>query len=442
LAASLKVSLYDQIIGYIAQDPNGGRIVFEYDPGFIKSPDFEPSPVIMPTRKAPYYFPELIHSSYQGLPGLIADSLPDHYGTQVIKEYFESSGKAHQTIGPLDMLAYIGKRAFGALEYTPQVTQITPKEDVSIGIFKLWDESRRVLLQEDKEPLPEGMELVYQFGSTAGGARAKAAILFNQNTREFRVEGQKNGTRTGYFPWLLKFDGLSKESSGKPLPYERMEYVYSLMAKAAGLDVPESDYFEESDGMFHFMVKRFDRTPDHQGNDRFGKVHMQTYSAIRHFDHNLQQVHDYDGFFKTCQAMTMDHTQIREAFRRMVFNVLSHNYDDHTKNLAFLMDPEGKWRLSPSYDNVFTSRKGWFSQGHQMTIAGKALDIGHDDLIKVIEPYSVSDTTGIIEQVRDAVSLWPQLAKEFEIRARFPDYAESVEKKLIEVDHEYKPTQG
>jgi len=409
-------------------------MVFEYEHDFIKSASFEPSPVMMPARKAPYYFSELIRSSFQGLPGLIADSLPDHYGTQVIEEYFASLGKDPQSIGPLDMLAYIGKRAFGALEYTPRVQEISQSEDISIGIFKLWDESRRVLLQESKDQLPEGMELVYQFGSTAGGARAKAAVLFNQETREFRVEGQKNGSDSGYFPWLLKFDGLSKESSGQPLPYERMEYVYSLMAKAAGIDVPESDYFEEPKGMFHFMVKRFDRTVNTMGNDRFGKVHMQTFSAIRHFDHNLQQVYDYDSFFKTCQAMTMDHTQIKEAFRRMVFNMLSHNYDDHTKNLAFLMDQDGGWSLSPSYDNVFTSKKGWFSKGHQMTIAGKALNITRQDLIRVIEPYGVRDGHGIIEQVREAVHMWAELATEFEIKGRFSDYAKNVEKKLKEVD--------
>jgi serine/threonine-protein kinase HipA len=434
LATPLRVSLYGQNIGYIAQDPNGGNLVFEYETGFTEDPGFEPSPLMMPIRKAPYHFPELIHSSYQGLPGMIADSLPDHYGTQVIKEYFDSIGKNHESTGPLDMLAYIGKRAFGALEFTPQVEQITQEKDVGIGIFKLWDESRRVLLQEDKEQLPRGMELVYQFGSTAGGARAKAAILFNEKTREFRVEGQKMGSGSGYFPWLMKFDGLSKELSGQALPYERMEYVYSLMAKAAGLDVPESSYFEEPNGMFHFMVKRFDRTVNKDHKDRFGKIHMQTYSAIRHFDHNLQQVHDYDTFFRTCQAITMDHTQIQEAFRRLVFNVLSHNYDDHTKNLAFLMDQEGKWRVSPSYDNVFTSKKGWFFQGHQMTVSGKALDIGRDDLIKIIEPYGVGKPVEIIEQVRAAIGLWPKLASEFEIKARFPDYAENVEKKLKEVD--------
>ena len=434
MTSALKVSLYDQAIGYIAQDSHGGSIVFEYDPEFAAGPGFEPSPVMMPTRNTPYHFPDLVRSSYQGLPGLIADSLPDHYGTQVIQEYFESTGRNHQDIGPLDMLAYIGKRAFGALEYTPQVKATTQQKDINIGIFKLWDESRRVLLQEDKSQLPEGMELVYQFGSTAGGARAKAAILFNQNTGQFRVEGQKTGSGTGYFPWLLKFDGLSKESSGSPLPYERMEYVYSLMAKAAGLDVPESTYFEEPDGMFHFMVKRFDRNPDNQGKGRFKKVHMQTFSAIRHFDHNLQQVHSYDSFFRTCQAMTMDHRQIRQAFRRMVFNTLSHNYDDHTKNLAFLMDPDGKWSLSPSYDNVFTSRKGWFAGRHQMTIAGKALNISRDNLISTIEPYSVSGASDIIEQVREAIGLWPELAREFEIEARFPDYAENVQQKLKEVD--------
>ena len=153
-----------------------------------------------------------------------------------------------------------------------------------------------------------------------------------------------------------------------------------------------------------------------------------------HFDHNLQQVHDYDSFFRTCQALTMDHTQIQEAFRRMVFNTLSHNYDDHTKNLAFLMDRAGKWRLSPSYDNVFTSKRGWFSQGHQMTIAGKALDISRDHLIKVIEPYGISDALEIIEQVREAISLWPKLANEYEIKSRFSDYTKSVEQKLKEVD--------
>ncbi len=434
MSAALKVSLYGDTLGYIAKDPNGGQIVFEYDHLLVKNARFAPSPVTMPLRVAPYSFPVLLQTSFQGLPGLIADSLPDRYGTQVIKDYFESIGEDPAQVGPLEMLAYIGKRAFGGLEFTPQVEHLGLKKDITLGIFKLWDESRQVLLRKDREPLPEGMDLVYQFGSTAGGARAKAAILFNKTTREFKVEGQAGGSGAGFFPWLIKFDGLSKESSGSPLPYERMEYAYSQMAMAAGLNAPESDFFEEESGMFHFMVKRFDRTDPEPGRAGFGKIHMQTFSALRHFDHNLQQVHDYNSFFKTCQALIRDQSQMEEAFRRLVFNVVTHNYDDHTKNLSFLMNPRGTWTLAPTYDNVFTAKKGWFSKGHQMTISGKSIAITRDDLVRIIDPYGLKDPGKIIDQVRDGVSHWTKLAKKAGLTKLFPDYTAEVTKKLKEVD--------
>lgn len=363
---------------------------------------------------------------------MIADALPDHYGTAVIRKYFLSKGQNPTTVGPLDMLAYIGTRAFGALEFYPHETLTTTK-DINIDIFKLWDESRKVLLPEDESELPEGMQLVYKFGSSAGGARAKAAILYNQESKEFKVQGEEQDLPQGFSPWLLKFDGLARDDDLTPKPYERMEYVYSLMAKAAGLELPKTDFYEEESGMFHFLVKRFDRLGN--AEESGGKRHMLTLSALGHFDHNDQQTLDYDTYLRYCQSLTRNVEQLRSGYRRMVFNVLSHNFDDHAKNFSFLMDFSGNWTLSPAYDNVYTSAKHqWFSNGHQLTIDGQALGITRKILLDVADRFDIAQPSSIIDQVRDGVSGWQELAKDFGITDRFPEYVKAVSLGLKEVD--------
>ena len=432
----LKVSLYGLNLGYVARDARTGKIYFEYDSEFVQQAPFEPSPLKMPVAGTVYGFPELSRTSFTGVPGMIADSVPDHYGTEVIRTYFLSKGRDPASIGPLDLLAYIGVRGFGALEYHPQEDPGSA-EDIDVGVFRLWQESRNVLLP-DKSAWPSGMELVYKFGSTAGGARAKAAILYHPHSSRFKVQGLETQVSKGFAPWLLKFDGLAKDDDSRPKPYERMEYVYSLMAKEAGLKVPQTSYFEEENGMFHFLVKRFDRIvragagSDH---DTLEKVHMQTLSALGHFDHNDQRVFDYEVYLRFCQALTNDARQVREGYRRLVFNVLAHNFDDHAKNFSFMMDRQGNWTLSPAYDYVFTSSAHqWFSRGHQITINKKALNITLEDLIAVADKAGINRPQEIIEKIRSALSKWRIHAKRHGIEKRFPEYVDEVARGLSAVD--------
>jgi serine/threonine-protein kinase HipA len=428
----LRVTLYGNNLGFVGRDPETGIVSFEYAPEFRRASAFEPAPIMMKVSPRIFSFPALTNSSFQGLPGMIADALPDHYGTEVIRKYFLAQGRNPAAVGPLEMLAYIGNRAFGALEFHPHES-LASTEDIDIGIFNLWDESRKILLPKDESDLPDGMELVYKFGSTAGGARAKAAILFNAETREFKVQGLGQGLPAKFDHWLLKFDGLAKDHDLSPKPYERMEYVYSLLARAAGVDVPRSDFYEEENGMFHFLVKRFDRVLPGEGPP--GKRHLQTLSALGHFDHNAQQTLDYDTYLRICQGLTRDAQQVSQAYRRLVFNVLSHNFDDHAKNFSFLMESTGTWTLSPAYDNVFTSLSHpWFARGHQLTIGGKALDITRQDLLDIAEPFDIAETSAIIDEVRAGISQWAALAKEFGIEDRFPEYVKEVSTWLRKVD--------
>ena len=304
----------------------------------------------MDTERESYSFPELNNTSFAGLPGLINDSIPDHYGTQVIQKYYSSIGADPLAITPLDKLAYIGERGFGALRFAPAQSLSSAIADPNIELFALWDESRKVL--NDDGPSKE-ISWVYSFGGTAGGARAKAAILFNPETEQFSI--REEAIKQGYSHWLLKFDGLAKDDKGQPQPYERMEYVYSLLAGDAGLDVPETSFVEERSGMFHYLVKRFDRTVDSK-TQTTERHHVQTISALLHNDHNNQQSLDYVDVLSAIKRITGSAGETLKAYRQMIFNVLAHNYDDHSKNLSLTMAANGSWSLSKTYDNVYTNR--------------------------------------------------------------------------------------
>jgi serine/threonine-protein kinase HipA len=308
---------------------------------------------------------------------------------------------------------------------------------VNIEIFELWNQSREILKAQTGADTSQPVDLVYQFGSTAGGARPKATVLYNEKTTDFMIQS-KESIQKGFFPWLIKFDGFSgkTDTDKTPQPYERMEYIYSLMANDAGIEVPKTSYFEENGGLFHFLVKRFDRDLEPEYNSpnifKIKKYHLQTLSALLHNDHNNQRSLDYDIALRYCLAITCDQSQVVEAYRRMVFNVLSHNRDDHSKNHSYIMNSNGQWSLSPSYDNVFCSPEAtWFSKGHQITVNGKATDISFKDLEEIAKKHNVDSYRDLIDQVADAVSGWRNYAKKY--LPGFDDYTNYVENRLKNV---------
>jgi serine/threonine-protein kinase HipA len=420
LTQAIKIYLYEHTLGFLAQD--NGKYVFKYDEEFQKT-GMQPAPLYMDTKRATHSFPLLNDTSFAGLPGLISDSIPDYYGTQVIQKYYSSIGADPLSITPLDKLAYIGERGFGALRFAPAQNLTSGVRDPNIELFTLWDESRKVLSNDG--PSKE-ISWVYSFGGTAGGARAKADILFNRESGLFSI--REEATRNGYSHWLLKFDGLAKEDKGQPQPYERMEYIYSLLASDAGIDVPETSYVEESSGMFHFLVKRFDRSVDAKTQETTRR-HVQTISALLHNDHNNQQSLDYVDVLTTIKRLTGSAGETLRAYRQMIFNVLAHNYDDHSKNLSLMMDTNGAWSLSPTYDNVYTNSKGWFENGHQITANQKSKLITKADVLAVADRLDISGSKArtIITDVQSALIGWDDYAKKYGLTDRFPDYVKEVQ---------------
>ncbi len=419
MTQAIKIYLYEYTLGFLAED--NGKYVFKYDEEFQKS-GIQPAPLYMDTKRATHSFPGLNNTSFAGLPGLISDSIPDYYGTQVIQKYYSSIGADPLSITPLDKLAYIGERGFGALRFAPAKDLTGGVGDSNIELFTLWDESRRVLSNEG--PSKE-ISWVYSFGGTAGGARAKAAILFNKENGQFSIH--EEATKNGYSHWLLKFDGLAKEDKGQPQPYERMEYIYSLLASDAGIDVPETSYVEEPSGMFHYLVKRFDRDVNAKTQETIRK-HVQTISALLHNDHNNQQSLDYVDVLTAIKRITGSAGETLRAYRQMIFNVLAHNYDDHSKNLSLMMDTNGAWSLCPTYDNVYTNSKGWFENGHQITVNQKSKHISKADVLVVADRLDISGSKArsIITDVQSALLGWEGYAQSYGLADSFPDYVKDV----------------
>lgn len=414
-------------MGFLAED--SGQYVFKYDADF-QNLGIQPSPVYLDTKRGTHRFPELKGTSFDGLPGLISDSIPDHYGTQVIRRYFSSIGVDPRSITALDKLAYIGERGFGAVTFTPAKDVQHGVADPNIELFTLWDESRKVL--KDSGPSNE-ISWVYSFGGTAGGARAKAAILFDREQQQFSI--REDSVKEGYGHWLLKFDGLAKGDQGRPMPYERMEYVYSLLAADAGIVVPETTFVEEPSGMFHFLVKRFDRYVDKSVQET-RKRHVQTISALLHNDHNDQRSLDYIDVLGAIKRVTGSAGETLQGYRRMVFNIVSHNYDDHSKNISLTMDENGIWVLSPAYDNVYTNDRGWFRNGHQITVNQKSTMITEADVLHVAQQLDISKPKAlkVIDDVRGALTGWEKYARQVELDSRFPDYVREVRAGLDSVD--------
>ena len=413
---TVRVKMWGTTVGYLHQEDNG-IVGFQYDDDFLKS-DIEISPIKMPLSTITYTFPALPEITYHGLPGMVADSLPDRFGNIVINRYLESQGRTADSLSVIEKLCYTGKRGMGALEYEPsqEITAIDEKVDLD-ALTKLASE---ILSEKEQIHIEKNDNLMAQLmecGSSVGGARAKTLIAWNPETNDVR-SGQVDAGN-GYEYWLLKFDNIknNKDKDARPDDgeYTKVEYAYYLMALDAGIKMSECKLYKEN-GSAHFMTKRFDR----KGKEG-EKVHMQSLCALAHMDFNSPRIYSYEEAFVIMKKLKLPYSDFLQLFRRMVFNEYAKNYDDHTKNISFLMDKKGVWSLSPAYDVTFSYRKDsqWVN-AHQMLINGKADNITKEDLLKVAEKAGIkkSDAAKCIEQVRTAVSKWELFANKADMSLR------------------------
>ena len=406
------IHIWGHRVGAIAWNNSTGTAGFEYDSSF-RQLGLELSPLKMPlNRNAVFSFPELRNSNtFKGLPGLLADVMPDKYGNAIINSWLQKNNRPSNSLNPVEILCFIGKRGMGALEFEPNNAE-TEMQDVDLEISSLVHIAEQILQEKQdfntsfSKTDDKHLYDLLKIGTSAGGARAKAVIAFNPKTKQVR-SGQADIPK-GFEHWLFKFDGVMDQQFGASSGYGRVEMAYYLMAKAAGITMQESRLFEEN-GRAHFMTKRFDRV----GNE---KLHMQSFCGLQHYDFNEVNSFSYEQLFETMRLLGLPYTDARQLFTRMVFNVMARNCDDHTKNFAFLMDKNGKWSLSPAFDvcHAYRPNSPWVSQ-HALSIEGKRTDFDVKDFINLATKMNIKKPLEMIEQVRNAVGDWQKYAKEVEV---------------------------
>ncbi|MEM8817421.1 MAG: type II toxin-antitoxin system HipA family toxin [Pseudomonadota bacterium] len=417
------VNLWGTPIGYVSMHAEEQFARFEYDPRFVEF-GIEPAPLHMPVRaRRIYQFPELHPRSFHGLPGLIADSLPDKYGNRLIDVWLASTGRSADEFNAVDRLCYTGRRGMGALEFEPS-TGADAAEDRLLEVRDLVELASMAFA--DKKTLDTRLKTgneegalfdILSVGTSAGGARAKAVIAFNPETKQVR-SGQLD-LAPGFEHWLIKFDGVAFSGDwgvADPAGYGLLEYSYYRMAQACGIDMMESRLFSEN-GRNHFVTRRFDRELD--GSKRF----VQTFAALAHFDYYESGLHSYEQLFMTMRRLGMSKADVEQQFRRVVFNLVACNQDDHVKNFAFMMDRKGAWSLAPAYD-LCHSEGSDFTRFHQLSINGKTSDFTKEDL-KHLAKYAGlpgNREKRVLEQTLDAFSGWPQTAAELEIPERLQEH--------------------
>lgn len=422
------INIWNKRVGAIAWDANNGLASFEYEPSFLSN-NWDLSPVKMPisgAEKRVFSFAELRSTTtFKGLPGLLADVLPDKYGSSLINAWLASNGRPSDSMNPVELLCFIGSRGMGALEFEPVLPK-TSNGATKIELSSLVQIAQEILTgrQQFKTNLSsdeaKALSDILKIGTSAGGARAKAVITFNPDTNEIR-SGQADAPK-GFTHWLIKFDGVSDQQLGTSSGYGRVEMAYYLMAKEAEIEMTDCRLLEENDRA-HFMTKRFDREP------MKGKLHVQSFCAIAHYDFNEITAFSYEQLFETMRSMLLPYTDAEQLYRRMVFNVMSRNCDDHTKNFSFIMDKIGQWKLAPAFDICHSYRPGsaWVSQ-HSMSINGKRQNITRADLLLVAKKMNIKKADTIIDKVHDTVSKWSDFATQTNVEK---DLKEAITKTLL-----------
>ncbi|UZD24090.1 type II toxin-antitoxin system HipA family toxin [Algoriphagus halophytocola] len=432
MVVAAEIWIWDQLAGAVLWDEAQQLGSFEFNQDFLSS-GLDISPVKMPlvSGNRVYNFPELRRSrgdafdTFKGLPGLLADMLPDKYGNQLINAWLTQNGRATDSLNPVEQLCFIGKRGVGALEIRPSFRDEAIKAS-SLEIDSLVNIAGKILnsradfqssLSADEQ---SALSDILKIGTSAGGARAKAVIAYNPSTGAVK-SGQVKAPK-GFSYWIIKFDGVHDSQFGATVGYGRVEMAYYLMALEAGVEMSECRLLEEN-GRAHFMTKRFDRTDDGQ------KIHMQSLCGLRHFDFNQVGYYSYEQVFETMRMLRLSYPEAEQMFIRMVFNVLARNCDDHTKNFAFLMERDGKWRLSPAYDICYAYRPGsiWVS-AQSLLVNGKREEIVDSDFLEVARKMNIKKPEEKIEQVKSAVRRWKEFAEEVKVD---PDLRDSIAATLL-----------
>jgi serine/threonine-protein kinase HipA len=406
----IEVRIWGQRVGAVAPDPRLGCYVFAYDPAWRRT-GIELAPLTMPLAdtSTTFAFPGLSGLSYHRLPGLLADALPDDFGNALIDAWMASKGVDKNAVTTLDRLAYMGKRGMGALEFKP--ARGAHRESVEPLQMQTLVEAARKVIQGDlggDVHAQAALANIIRVGTSAGGARAKAVVTWNPHTNEIR-SGQFDAAE-GFQHWVLKFDGMGKDLElGGSADYGRIEYAYHLMAKAAGIHMSECRLLEEN-GRAHFMTHRFDREVVAQNTL---KHHVQTLCAINHMDYKQRATHAYAQLFMVIAKLKLGDEANTQAFRRMVFNVMAKNCDDHTKNFAFRLKQGKAWELAPAYDLTHAHNpKGEWTYQHLMSVNGKFSNITRADLLQEADRFGVRRPLDLIADVRAALDSWPRLAAE------------------------------
>jgi len=414
-----EVKIWGELVGAVRWDAGKQLAGFQYEKKFLTK-GLDLSPLKMPIINGDriYSFPELRKNkdeeiaTFKGLPGLLADALPDKYGNQLINIWLAQNGRPHNSMNPVEQLCFLGTRGMGALEFEPAQFK-AGKQTFTIEIKSLVEVAQKMLysregfkanLHKDKQ---KAMREILRIGTSAGGVRPKAVIAFNKKSREIR-SGQTIAPK-GFEHWLLKLDGVSDAQFGSSHGFGRVEYAYHLMAKDCSIQMMDCELLKEN-GRAHFMTKRFDRS----GRDT--KHHVQTFCGIQHFDYNNLYGYSYEQLFQTMRTLKMTYPEAEQMFRRMVFNVMATNYDDHTKNFSFMLKQNGKWKLSPAYDVCYSydPKNIWVSQ-HSLSINGKHKKINKSDLMTIASANNIKKGEKIIEEIKDTVCNWSKYADKVKV---------------------------
>jgi serine/threonine-protein kinase HipA len=414
-----EVYLWGTLVGHVSWNEKTDVGAFEYDAKFLKAP-VEPSPIKMPKKKTIYSFRDIDRKTFKGLPGMLSDSLPDKYGNALIDVWLSTKGRTAESFNPVERLCYMGSRGMGALEFKPssfkksenkKPIEISEMVNLASDILSDRESFKEHLSHGDNRKLKESLANLLVIGTSAGGARAKCVIAFNEETKEVRSGQVKTSKDFSY--WLMKLDGVSNNRDKElndPKGYGRIEYAYSLMAKECGIEMTECRLLEENERA-HFMTKRFDR-----GNGG-EKLHMQTLCALAHYDFNMPGAYSYEQALEAIRqvvSVSLSHA-LEQQFRRTVFNVIGRNQDDHTKNISFLMNKNGDWSLSPAYDITYSyNPSGAYTSKHQMSINGKTDGLLLDDLIVFGSKADLkkAKVKEIVEEIKNVFRLWNVYAQQ------------------------------
>lgn len=405
MVTTADVYIWAQKVGTVLWNESRVCANFEYTPEFIRS-GLEVSPIMMPLAKKIYSFQDRDSvNTFLGLPGMLAEALPDAFGRALLDNWLAAQGR--QDANPVERLCFQGQRSMGALEFVPSMERVLSIEQ-AIEVESLVQAAHEALSNKEAfitnlSNANEALMDIIRVGTSAGGQRAKAVIAYNDATGEVR-SGQTTAPE-GFDYWLIKLDGVTNKELGDPEHWGEVEYIHSLIAKAAGINMTECRLYREN-GRAHFMTKRFDRLNGE-------KIHMQTLCGLAHYDFNMLHAYSYEQAFAVMRQLRLTYPEAEEFYRRMVFNVVARNQDDHTKNISFLMDKKGVWRLSPAYDMswAYNPTGGWTSM-HQMSINNKWDHITREDLLRVAYEMNIKRAPAIIDKVIEAVSQWQKLAKE------------------------------